>query len=790
MGSRFIFRGIWWCGVALGMACVLRGADDAAKFPPPEPWQVAGIRAALLDPSPVVRANAMLLTKDWDWTVLRLQAAEVLPLLQDGESEVRMGALFGLRQLGPEEAAANARALVPLIMGDAGANGMTARRMLKDLNRAGVHAVMREIAPNLMYADRGTKDRVLEAMIECSRNAAPFARLLLPLLRDRESEVRLKAAQTLGQMQLSESDPSTAPAVVPELLRLLDDPEIRVRAAAVYALRYAGAQHSQLVGLSLQPLIHSKDPHMRNCVVWALGGLNQEAAHLGTHALLPLLEDPDPSIRSDAIKALGSLGRVAAPIVAGGLLALLKDDSDVVELRDEPLQPVSSPENVAVPQVVTPVLLHQRASTQKRRAALEALAQMGDEARPYIRGMPALLRDQDPEMRAAAAMALWQIGKGTSNYLHLLLPLVQDADAEVRRSAVFALSGMGPESAPVLVKTLLPLLKSTEVKMISAVTQVFWSMRAQAAPMYADVLPAFKEASRGMQLEVMRVLALVGADAVPYMQVMLPLLHSPDAYVRRHLAESLAAMGPAAAVFAKDLLPLLNDAKSDVRTAAVQAFRQMGTAAAPYASDLLKKVDDADEGVRQQAFQALTQMGPEAAPVLASALLPLLQADHHFWNDPQGAVDACGNFHRDAVWQCAALSMALKQDRPAVEVQRLRCHLYLWSGHDAEMLQSVRWLGQPSADPMPAKGLSVAEQQAVLGMLLKLWPASAAHPALRREMAGRIGDVARGITTAPEPKVVALLGKLDAELKADAVEDSKEGSAKARAEVQRVLEGK
>ena len=76
------------------------------------------------------------------------------------------------------------------------------------------------------------------------------------------------------------------------------------------------------------------------------------------------------------------------------------------------------------------------------------------------------------------------------------------------------------------------------------------------------------------------------------------------------------------------------------------------------------------------------------------------------------------------------------------------------------------------------------------GLLLKLWPHSAPHPALRREMAGRILSVAQGITTAPDEAVTTLLKQLSAELKADVVVDSQEASAKASAAVQGALAGK
>lgn len=54
-------------------------------------------------------------------------------------------------------------------------------------------------------------------------------------------------------------------------------------------------------------------------------------------------------------------------------------------------------------------------------------------------------------------------------------------------------------------------------------------------------------------------------------------------------------------------------------------------------------------------------------------------------------------------------------------------------------------------------------------------------------MAGRIAQVAQGITAAPEEKVVELLKKMDELLKADDVAETKVVSAKARNSLQGAL---
>lgn len=226
--------------------------------------------------------------------------------------------------------------------------------------------------------------------------------------------------------------------------------------------------------------------------------------------------------------------------------------------------------------------------------------------------------------------------------------------------------------------------------------------------------------------------------------------------------------------------------------AAAEALGQLGPGVVPLVVPaLVQHFKDGDAMLNYHILRAFECMGPAAAPLAISSALPLLQSTDDLAKVWAGdTLGLWGNFTRDPAWQCAALAgAAAAADDEAL--QTLRLSLYRWSGHDPELLLSVRWLGKPAADPMPAngKGLDAAEQSAVLGMLLKLWPHSAPHPALRQEMAGRIAEVAQSIRAVPEEKVAALLKNLDEQLKADAVAESQEASAMAREAVEGALAG-
>jgi hypothetical protein len=215
----------------------------------------------------------------------------------------------------------------------------------------------------------------------------------------------------------------------------------------------------------------------------------------------------------------------------------------------------------------------------------------------------------------------------------------------------------------------------------------------------------------------------------------------------------------------------------------------MGAAVAPVAVPALRAAFSKDDSMLNYHIQlALDHLEQDAVPqTVATAISRLQQAGDDAKSRLISVMDPLGNFTHDPAWQCAALAAAARL--PASEAQDLRFHLYLWSGHDPALLLSVRWLGRPTESPMPAngKGLSAAEQSAVLGMLLRLWPHSAAYPALRQEMAGRIAQVAQSITTVPDDAVTDLLKKLGAELKADAVKETQHACATARSAVQSAL---
>lgn len=103
--------------------------------------------------------------------------------------------------------------------------------------------------------------------------------------------------------------PSTLPhegKSVPELCRLLDQPDASAQTQAALGLGLHGPRAAQAVP-RLQHLLASPDPLVRQQCALALGKIGPDARS-AVPALVPLLRDPDWALRRQVALALGTIG--------------------------------------------------------------------------------------------------------------------------------------------------------------------------------------------------------------------------------------------------------------------------------------------------------------------------------------------------------------------------------------------------------------------------------------------------------------------------------------------------
>lgn len=201
----------------------------------------------------------------------------------------------------------------------------TSLRLNPDVRRADLEFL---VGPALQGADPGQAQKICRILMgnplrsavpelvkllgssSCSQlvvaalSGLPFPDTLeavLPLLKDKSIEARMRAAETLGGLHLPEGGPP--------LIALLSDPNDQVKAAAIRAL---GALRCRDAG-----------PELRKCLrlerhrTWSLEALGKVGCKEAVGDIAPYLDAKDQMVRGYAAMALGELGaEETAPRIA------------------------------------------------------------------------------------------------------------------------------------------------------------------------------------------------------------------------------------------------------------------------------------------------------------------------------------------------------------------------------------------------------------------------------------------------------------------------------------------
>jgi HEAT repeat protein len=371
-------------------------AKEAPK-PKPQPWEIKGFVAALVDPHAKVRLQAASKLGEYQLDDPKSQIKNYKDLveqfakqLEDKELDSRKAAAQALGQM-------QAKEQVPKLV-----------QLLKD-------------------SDPYVRKAAAQALGQMQAKA--HAPKLLKLLKDSKSDVRYAAAQALGQMQ--------AKAQVPKLVELLKDSDPTVRYAAADAL---GQMQAKEHTPKLVELLKDSDSYVRSAAAEALGQMQAKA-----HApkLVELLKDSDWNVRYAAADALGQM---QAKEQVPKLVELLKDsDWNVRYAAAYALGQMQAKEHA--PKLVE---LLKDPDPSVRYAAADALGQM--QAKEHAPKLVELLKDSKSDVRNAVAYALGQMQ--AKEQAPKLVPLLKDSDSSVRYAAAYALPKLGQQGLPVTVQVL------------------------------------------------------------------------------------------------------------------------------------------------------------------------------------------------------------------------------------------------------------------------------------------------------------------------------------------------
>ena len=376
------------------------------------------------------------------------------------------------------------------------------------------------------------KAAALRALTQIGGLTSADIDVIVPLLRDRDAEVRIAAwAATLGGLVdakaagglTDEKDKAVRATLVTQFES--EPPETK-EAIIEEVGKNKAAVEANIAAVLKQ--IRTGTIEVKASALRVLGKAGKAALeHLAI--ITENAKDPDSTVRAAAIAALGSLGPDAVKpniaIIANGLL----DVSDLV--RNEALQalpaggdalrnfpykvrdvyPGASPEvratlMKALPAIVR-VLGFDDELTARGRAALAdpnvdlrvamafVMSQLGaKDGSVLLPDLLALVKDPEPSVRGAAAVALRSFAtdaEAKKKLREALRPLLKDRDSEVRWAVIDTFHELDPGQEPALVTEIAAMLKDEEQPVRAAAVRTLGAAGPAAKAHLLDVVRFF-----------------------------------------------------------------------------------------------------------------------------------------------------------------------------------------------------------------------------------------------------------------------------------------------------------
>ena len=458
----------------------------------------------------------------------------------------------------------------------------------------------------LHHSSSKVRDNAVTALTRQGQSATPF---LVTALKDRDSIVRRRAAQALGQLRdaraaepliaaLKDRDSNVRQGAAQALKQLNWKPLGRELTAWYLMIRRNWQQCVQLGDAAVEPLITAlkdSDWRVRQGAAQALGQLGDARA---VEPLITALKDSNSDVRQEVTNTLKQLGNATVE----PLIAALKDRDWSV--RHRTAQALGQLEDV---RAVEPLITALKDSDWRvRQGAAQALGQLGDA--PAVEPLVITLKDSDWRVRQGAAQALGQLGDARA--VEPLIAALKDRDSNVRQGAAQALGQLGDARA---VEPLITALKDSDWRVRQGAAQALGQLRDVRA--VEPLIAALKDRDSNVRQGAAQAMGQLGD--VRAVEPLIAALKDRDWSMRHRAAQALGQLGDARAV--EILVTALQDRNSDVRQGAAQALGQLGDARA--VEPLVTALKDRNWSVWHRAAQALRQLGDaRAVETLVTAL--------------------------------------------------------------------------------------------------------------------------------------------------------------------------
>ena len=420
--------------------------------------------------------------------------------------------------------------------------------------------------------------------------------------------------------------PPPPPSAVPDLTKLVADPEPRVRRRAALAIGRVGLKE----GIpALTSALADTDPEMRQIAAFALGLIGDVAA---SAAVVPLLTDAVPMVRGRAAEALGLMGATDAAAAIGRM---------AVEYAANPALAGMGPDDEQWPATAELEAFKLGIFALVRLRAYDALASavLDQSGRPVSTWWPvayALQRVEDPRAAPALRQLVTVKGRYTPAFAirglglikdtqagPLLLPLMDAAKLprEVVVAAIRASAPLGLTAASERLGALAAESRLDANVRLEAVTALGQLRAAQHLPLVQDLITDEWPAMRAAAIR-----AAAAIDPESFALILSGLDRDSHWTVRAALAEVLGTLPPAVAV--ERLRPMLQDEDKRVVPAALRALMRHRV---PDAQEiLLSHLKESDLVIRETAATMLGESKAVAAvPALKEAYTTgLADAEH------------------------------------------------------------------------------------------------------------------------------------------------------------------
>ena len=452
-----------------------------------------------------------------------------------------------------------------------------------------------------------------------SKGAAAIPQLT-PLLKDKDVQVRRRAADTLftigedsdevaaALVSALEADAEIAESLtyrmrslgakgVTHLVRLLDSKDARVLRDASRALGYCGPR-AALAAPKLQALLSRKDDVS---VAAAAAIVSIDVNVPGPlPVLIAALDSKDKSQQRSALLGLTVLKEKAAP--ATERLVKMLDGEDGNSAANA-LGAIGPPAATAA----VPLLRKGLEAGKDYYEWINALGAMGPHAKDAVPYLMTKLND-DRVMRTAAA-ALARMGPPGEVAIPVLLTMLQDETTAVEAAQMLA--RFGPRSAPA-VSALSKLVASDDDQLAIAATVALGEIGPPALPAISELMKVVETGSpHSMGIAARAVGQIKPVEIIPRL---IALLSGADDDRSNAAAKALQGFGPAASAAVDALIKNLANAKRTSES--IATLEAIGPAAAPAVKILAAKASDSAAQHQYISIRALGGIGPAAAPAL------------------------------------------------------------------------------------------------------------------------------------------------------------------------------